>query len=227
MMGDDELGAIEYFVTERCGLVFDLRSRTKLMDAMPGFLATRGFDNASALLRTLGDSDFDDPLCLDLMALPHETETQFFRDPQSFDYLTGGGLARLLKHKESTKKISVWSGAAGTGQEVWSLAMMLDEALDRTMDWRFEILATDICAESLRYAEAGVYTRDEVNQGLSEDQLSTFFEESDEGYRVVDSLRQSVSFKRLNLASTLGALPIFDLIFLRHCLETMREDVLE
>ena len=226
MMGDDELGAIEYFVTERCGLVFDLRSRTRLMDAMAGFLAQRDFGDASALLRELGESDFDDPLCLDLMALAHDTETHFFRDPQTFDYLTGGALARLLKHKESTKKISAWCGAAATGQEVWSLAMMLDAELDRTMGWRFEILATDINSEALRYAEAGIYTEEEVRQGLSEEQLATYFEQTDDGYRIVDSLRRSVSFQRLNLATTLGSLPIFDVILLRHCLEVMREDIL-
>ena len=227
MVADVEFEAIEYFVTERSGLVFDLRSRTRLVGALSGFLGSNDFESAGDLLKVLREVDFDDPICLALMSLAQDPEAGFFRDPQSFDYVRENALTRLQRHKQSSKVIHAWCGAAATGQEVWSLAITLDTVLDRANDWRFKVLGTDLSAEAIRYAEAGVYTEAEVADGLSDEQIEAYFEKVEGGYRVVDSLRESVDFRQLNLNGSLGALPIFDLVFLRHCLETMREDVRE
>jgi chemotaxis protein methyltransferase CheR len=143
-------------------------------------------------------------------------ETSFFRDGEPFTALANQVLPELLRTRSSTRSLKVWSAACSSGQEPYSLAMVLQDALP--IGWNCEILATDISAEMLARAEAGTYTQLEVNRGLPAPLLVRHFERVGAHWKVSASLRNNVTFKRLNLAAPLPPMGPFDVIFVRNVL---------
>jgi chemotaxis protein methyltransferase CheR len=125
-------------------------------------------------------------------------------------------LPGLIPSRGDTRKTRVWSAASSSGQEVYSLAITLQEALPS--GWSYEILGSDISSEMIKRAEAGEYSQVEVNRGLPVAQLVRYFERAGAHWRVTPALRRSVSFRLLNLTAPLPPLPPFDVIFLRNVL---------
>jgi chemotaxis protein methyltransferase CheR len=143
-------------------------------------------------------------------------ETSWFRDREPFTALTDVVLPGLIPSRGDTRKIRVWSAASSSGQEVYSLAITLQEALPS--GWSYEILGSDISSEMIKRAEAGEYSQVEVNRGLPVAQLIRYFERVGAHWRVTPALRRNVSFRLLNLTAPLPPLPPFDVIFLRNVL---------
>jgi chemotaxis protein methyltransferase CheR len=143
-------------------------------------------------------------------------ETSWFRDREPFSALTDVVLPELVKSRASTRKIRVWSAASSSGQEAYSLAITLQEALP--LGWSYEILGSDISTEMIKRAEAGEYSQVEVNRGLPATQLVQYFDRVGAHWRVAPSLRRNVTFKLMNLTAPLPPLAPFDVIFLRNVL---------
>jgi chemotaxis protein methyltransferase CheR len=143
-------------------------------------------------------------------------ETSFFRDGEPFSQLETTILPDLLAKRASTRTLKIWSAACSSGQEPYTLAMVLKEALPA--GWSFDILATDISTEMLRRAEAGVYSQMEVNRGLPAPLLVRHFERDGTSWRASPALRRSITFRRLNLAAPMPSLGAFDLVFIRNVL---------
>jgi chemotaxis protein methyltransferase CheR len=143
-------------------------------------------------------------------------ETSWFRDADPFTTLTHTILPDLMPTRAKAHTLRVWSAACSTGQEPYSISMALQDAIPG--GWSYEILATDISAEVLNRAEQGLFTQLEVNRGLPAAMLVRHFERDGPSWRVAQSLRRPITFKRLNLAAPLPSLPPFDVIFLRNVL---------
>jgi chemotaxis protein methyltransferase CheR len=143
-------------------------------------------------------------------------ETSWFRDREPFSALTETVLPELITARASTRRLRVWSAACSSGQEPYSLAITLREFLPA--GWTYEIVATDISSEMIKRAEDGVFSQVEVNRGLPANALLHNFERDGAHWRVSPSLRQSITFQRLNLAAPLPPIGTFDLIFLRNVL---------
>jgi chemotaxis protein methyltransferase CheR len=143
-------------------------------------------------------------------------ETSWFRDSEPFTALTNTVLPALVASRGSARTLRIWSAACSSGQEPYSLAMVLQDALPP--GWTYEIVATDISTEMLRRAETGQFTQLEVNRGLPATRLVKHFERVGTNWQVSSALRRGISFRRLNLAAPLPAMPQFDLIFLRNVL---------
>ncbi|MBT8227354.1 MAG: protein-glutamate O-methyltransferase CheR [Dactylosporangium sp.] len=143
-------------------------------------------------------------------------ETSFFRDNEPFTALTHHILPDLLRDRASTRTLRIWSAACSGGQEPYSLAMLLQDALPA--GWTCDIMATDISSEMLAKAEAGAFTQLEVNRGLPAPMLVRHFERVGAHWKVSVALRNVVTFKRLNLAAPLPPLGTFDVIFVRNVL---------
>jgi chemotaxis protein methyltransferase CheR len=143
-------------------------------------------------------------------------ETSWFRDREPFVALTDVVLPELVKSRASARKIRVWSAASSSGQEAYSLAIILQENLPA--GWSYEILGSDISTEMIKRAETGEYSQVEVNRGLPASQLVQYFERAGTHWRVTPQLRRNVSFKLMNLTAPLPAIPPFDVIFLRNVL---------
>ncbi|MCW2638855.1 MAG: chemotaxis protein methyltransferase CheR [Dactylosporangium sp.] len=143
-------------------------------------------------------------------------ETSWFRDSEPFQAITAKVLPDLIPARSANRTLRVWSAACSSGQEPYSLAMVLQESLPA--GWTYEITATDISQEMLSRAETGRFTQLEVNRGLPANMLVRHFERDGTHWQVAAGLRENIAFKRMNLAVALPPMPQFDLVFLRNVL---------
>ncbi|HEX8630728.1 MAG TPA: CheR family methyltransferase, partial [Catenuloplanes sp.] len=143
-------------------------------------------------------------------------ETSWFRDAEPFQALAHHVLPELLVSRAAERTVRVWSAACSSGQEPYSIAMILDETLP--VGWRYEILATDISTEMLARARAGHFSQLEINRGLPPPKLVRHFQRDGTGWRVSPALRRHITFQQLNLNAALPQLPTFDVVFLRNVL---------
>jgi chemotaxis protein methyltransferase CheR len=143
-------------------------------------------------------------------------ETSWFRDREPFQALTDAVLPAMVSARAPTRNLRVWSAACSSGQEPYSIAMLLEDSLPA--GWRYEILATDISTEMITRAETGEFSQVEMNRGLPAQMLVRHFERHGTAWRISPGLRRSVTFRRLNLDTPLPAHQPFDVIFLRNVL---------
>ncbi|BCJ43134.1 chemotaxis protein CheR [Actinoplanes ianthinogenes] len=143
-------------------------------------------------------------------------ETSFFRDREPFSALTDVVLPELIKSRASARKLRFWSAASSSGQEAYSLAITLQEALPA--GWSFEIQGTDISTAMVERAQKAEYSQVEVNRGLPATQLVQYFERAGAHWRVIPALRKNVSFKHMSLTAPFPPMQPFDVIFLRNVL---------
>lgn len=145
-------------------------------------------------------------------------ETSFFRDIHPFDALKNNILPPLIEARKTRKALSIWSAASSTGQEAYTIAMLLAENFPQLADWNIQIIGSDLSQQVLDKAQAGEYTQLEVNRGLPAALLVKYFQKSGLHWRVKPELKRRVRFQRVNLIETWPPMPTFDVIFLRNVL---------
>ena len=147
-------------------------------------------------------------------------ETSFFRDGRPFELLRAELLPRLIESRRLSRTLRYWSAACSTGQEAYSLAMLLVEHFPQLAAWNIRIEGTDICAEVVERAQAGVYHRIEMNRGLPARSVVRYFDHVGEDWVVKPEIRKLCNFRQANLCTS--ALPFtrpderFDVVFLRN-----------
>lgn len=160
----------------------------------------------------------NEPLSRAVVEAMTTNESLFFRDGTPFQHLRDVALPHFNRIRAAGQKIRMWSAAASSGQEAYSLAMTAQE-VPRLIETRaVEIVGTDIATAPLERARAGLYTPFEVQRGLTGAQLATHFQREGNRWRVAPSLRQLVEFKEWNLLAPLAALGTFDVVFCRNVL---------
>jgi len=145
-------------------------------------------------------------------------ETFFFRDKIPFDHLRDTILPALLQSRASRKTLRIWSAAGSTGQEPYSIAMVLKEKAAALLGWRIEIVATDLSQEVLEKSRAGLYSQFEVQRGLPIQLLVKYFTQIGELWQINSELRGMVQHRQLNLLQDFSHLGKFDVIFCRNVL---------
>jgi chemotaxis protein methyltransferase CheR len=141
-------------------------------------------------------------------------ETYFFRDPAQYDAIRKVLLPRLVEERRETRTLRFWSAAASTGQEAYSLAMVLIEA--GWGNWNIQILGTDFSSQVLERARSGKYQQIEVNRGLPVTLLVKHFKQSGTEWQLTDAVRRMVSFETVDLRNSMCARGPFDLVFCRN-----------
>jgi chemotaxis protein methyltransferase CheR len=145
-------------------------------------------------------------------------ETFFFRDRVPFDLFQNVLLPRFLSARAATKRLRIWCAAASTGQEPYSLAIILSEAAAKLAGWKVEIVATDISTEVLEKAKAGLYSQFEVQRGLPIQMVLKYFTQVGEQWQIAPAIRSMVDYKPLNLIKDFSHLGTFDIVFCRNVL---------
>lgn len=145
-------------------------------------------------------------------------ETFFFRDKGPFDLFRDVLLPRYLAARSSVRHLRIWCAAASTGQEPYSLAMLLEEASPRLAGWKVDILATDISTEVLAKARAGLYNQFEVQRGLPIQLLLKYFTQVGDQWQISSKIRGKVEFRPLNLIKEFGHIGPFDIVYCRNVL---------
>jgi len=141
-------------------------------------------------------------------------ETYFFRDPAHYEAIRTVLLPRLKGERRDSRKLRFWSAASSTGQEAYSLAMLLLE--EGLADWNIQILGTDYSTPVLERARAGKYQQIEVNRGLPAARLVKYFRRSGVEWQLSDSVRQLARFETIDLRKSMRAMGPFDLVFCRN-----------
>jgi chemotaxis protein methyltransferase CheR len=205
---------LQRYIYERSGIVLDESKHYLLDSRLLPLVRERtltDLNGLSAALRREPRSELGS-LVVEAMTT---NETLFFRDKTPFDALRKHLLPELLKSSGS-RRLRVWSAASSTGQEAYSIAMLLTEAgLDR---YRVEILGTDLSEQVLAKARAGCYSQLEVNRGLPAPSLVKHFARQGICWQLHEDLRQMVRFEQLDLRTGIRSLGTFDLIFCRNVL---------
>jgi chemotaxis protein methyltransferase CheR len=144
--------------------------------------------------------------------------TYFFREPHHFEHLRDQFLP-MHRERANQRRLRIWSAGCSSGEEAYSIAMILLESLPQLPDWNVRILATDLDSDMLEVAAAGEYSADRV-KGLSETRLRRFFaEHKDHGsgtYVIRPEVRRMVTFKKLNLMQPLPMPGPLDVVFCRN-----------
>ena len=157
-------------------------------------------------------------LAADVTEAMTTNESFFFRDKTPFDQFEQVALPELLRSRASQRRIRIWCAAASTGQEPYSLAMILSERQAQLAGWRVEIIGTDLSLEVLEKAKAGVYTQFEVQRGLPIQYLMRYFTKTGETWQIRSDIRAMVDYRTFNLLTPFAGLGTFDLIFCRNVL---------
>ena len=143
-------------------------------------------------------------------------ETLFFRDFHPFETLRKVLIPELMQKRAATRQLTIWCGACSTGQEPYSIAMLLREHFPVLQDWRVSILATDLSPRVLKQAQGGSFSQLEVNRGLSASYLVKYFTKEGDRWRIKDEIRKLITFKSMNLIQPWPVMTPFDLVFLRN-----------
>jgi chemotaxis protein methyltransferase CheR len=143
-------------------------------------------------------------------------ETFFFRDFHPFEALRCSILPALLAERAAASRLSIWCAACSTGQEPYSLAMLLLEHFPQLADWSVSILATDLSPAVLQKAQEGSYSQTEVNRGLPASYLVKYFSQKDTRWFIHDQVKTPIEFRQMNLIQPWPVLPPFDLVFIRN-----------
>ena len=152
--------------------------------------------------------------------LDHMTnnETLFFRDSIFFDTMKTGVIPALLESRKLQKKLTIWSAASSSGQEIYSLMMLLLTHFPQLHHWDLKVIATDISETMLERCRQGLYSELELRRGLPDSLKSKYFRQEGRKWRIKSSLREMVSFRRINLAKPWPRMPTVDLLLLRNVL---------
>lgn len=144
-------------------------------------------------------------------------ETSFFRDLTYYDALEKEVIPALAERRQSTRQLNIWSAACSTGQEPYSLAMMLSE-MPQLDDWKIRIHTTDIDRSVLERAKTGEYSQLAVNRGLPAAKLLRHFEKVGSNWRIRGRAKEMVTFGQLNLAKPWPHMSKMDLVLIRNVL---------
>jgi len=145
-------------------------------------------------------------------------ESLFFRDDKPFEHFRTQALPRLHAARPRGAPLRLWSAASSSGQEAYSLAMILTDLRASLGDRRVEIVGTDIAREQLARAREGLYSQFEVQRGLPMQMLVKHFRKEAGGWRVAEAIRRMVEFREWNLLTDLRPLGRFDIVFCRNVL---------
>lgn len=216
-MNVTDFEVIAIILKERSGLALS-KEKAYLLESRLNPVARKwsfsGFDELAQAIRNSND----EALLNDVTEAMTTNESFFFRDQKPFDQFKDMVLPHLLEHRASQRSIRIWSAACSSGQEPYTLAMMLQEQAAKLAGWKIDIVATDLSTEILDKAKEGLYSQFEVQRGLPINLLIKHFSQIGERWQISQSIRDMVTFKQFNLLNDTKSLGQFDVVFCRNVL---------
>jgi chemotaxis protein methyltransferase CheR len=191
---------VSELIAASTGLHFPPERRADLRRALDEAAPELGFDDCDACVDWLLDAPLSSEALRKLARHLVVGETYFFRERPSFNALATHVLPLLIRRRSAARRLRLWSAACSTGEEAYSLAILLQRLLPEWRDWNISILATDINPESLRKAEAGMYGEWSFRESAPGFRERFFSPAGDHRYRLRSELRDMVTFVELNLA---------------------------
>jgi chemotaxis protein methyltransferase CheR len=214
---------IRKLLRERSGLVLSSEKQYLVESRLLPVVRKAGLNNLAELVTAL-------------KAVPHSSlsstvveamttnESFFFRDKLPFENFRDTLIPALLQARARERHIRVWCAAAATGQEPYSLAMILREMGSKLAGWNIEIFATDLSQAALEKAKAGLYSQFEVQRGLPIQMLVKYFSQVGDQWQIAPDIRAMVNYRHFNLLQDFAAFGLFDVVFCRNVLIYFDQD---
>lgn len=202
---------------EKSGLILT-QDKAYLVESRLGPIAKKwNFPSLEAMTDSLRAVP-DKKLVNDIVEAMTTNETSFFRDLKPFDLFRDTVLPHMLKNRVNQRKIKIWCAAASSGQEPYSLAMLVKEKGSVFAGWDISFKATDISNDILDLARKGVYSQFEVQRGLPITMLMKYFKQNEEKWTISDDIKKMIKYEYFNLLDSFTPLGNFDVIFCRNVL---------
>nr|WP_249788478.1 protein-glutamate O-methyltransferase CheR [Bradyrhizobium sp. G127] len=205
---------MQKLLKDRSGLLLSSDKQYLIESRLLPLARKAGLSGIGELVQKLKSGS--EALTVDVVEAMTTNETFFFRDKLPFENVRDVVLPQLLKARANRRSIRIWCAASSTGQEPYSLAMILKEALPA--GWRAEIVATDLSLEVLEKAKSGMYSQFEVQRGLPIQMLVKYFKQIGDVWQLNPEIRAMVRFQQTNLLQDFSHFGVFDIIFCRNVL---------
>ena len=229
LLSRDNLKYLQDLLFRRSGIILPDSKSYLVETRLSALLPRHQLESLTSLTSRLRE-DEGSSLCVEVIDAFTTNETSFFRDRHPFELLESHLLPSLIRARQAQRRLRLWSAASSTGQEAYSLAILIAERFPELLRWDVEILGTDISSGVLEKARSGRYRQLDVQRGLTDAQVRRFFKKDGSHYQILPTLQKMVRFEPLNLVK--GRFPSvkFDVIMLRNVLiyfdETTRDAVL-
>jgi chemotaxis protein methyltransferase CheR len=216
-MLDADFQYIRDFVYQKAAIVLEQGKGYLVESRLQPIVRREGFESLSAMVAQLRCRPMNG-LHWQVVEAMTTNETYFFRDIHPFEILRKTVLPGLAKKRASQRQINIWCAAASSGQEPYTIMMILREHFPELLQWRINFIASDISKEMLERCREGCYSQLEVNRGLPAPLLIKYFQKIGTQWRIHDNLRSAIDFRQINLAEAWPVMPQMDIIFIRNVL---------
>jgi chemotaxis protein methyltransferase CheR len=216
-LSSDAITYVCSLVRQRSAIELDA-AKAYLIEARLNPLARRhGFPSTTDMIRALQTLPKPD-MQQQLVEAMTTNETSFFRDAHPFEALRTTIIPEMMRLQAGKRTIHVWSAACSTGQEAYSIAMLLRENFPDLAAWKVQILGTDLSDDVLEKARAARFSQIEMNRGLPAALLARYFRREGMQWELAPHVRGMASFCKLNLIERWPPMPQMDVVFLRNVL---------
>lgn len=215
-MNPEDFEFISTLIKSRSGLVLTPDKSYLLESRLMPVARKHGHKGLDELIGAMRATK-DEAVTTEVVEAMTTNESFFFRDIKPFDLLRDEVLPPLMEARASKKHMKIWCAAASSGQEPYSIAIVLKE-LAAAQGWKFDIVGTDISNEILDKAKNGKYTQFEVQRGMPIQLLLKYFDKKEESWEIKPEIKQMVRYKYFNLLEKLSPLGGFDIVFCRNVL---------
>ncbi|MCB2108699.1 MAG: protein-glutamate O-methyltransferase CheR [Rhodobacteraceae bacterium] len=213
-----QMHALFAFLKTSCGLIVNEDKLYLVNSRLQPITEKYQCKTIAELVMRLTTSRNED-LKRDIIEAMTTNETSFFRDVTPFDHFKNHVIEKLLDRRRTKRSIRILCAAASSGQEPYSLAMIMSENAGKLSGWRTDIIGVDIDTKILKRAEEGIYTSFEVQRGLPIQLLVKYFDkQTSQNWQVKPQIRSMVRFQKKNLLEPIRDLGQFDVIFCRNVL---------
>lgn len=216
-MTPSDFEAVREMLKQESGLVLN-DDKQYLLESRLAPIAKKLKFNSVAELVSAWRKTADRSMAAQIIEAMTINESFFFRDKTPFDNFENHMLPEILERNREKRTLRIWSAAASTGQEAYSLAMILKEHSEKLQGWKVEILGTDLCSEALEKAKAGIYSQFEVQRGMPVKYLVKNFEQNGTMWQLKPEIRAMANFRQFNLMKNFAIFGKFDIIFIRNVL---------
>lgn len=216
-ISENDFKYVREFVYQKAAIVLE-DSKAYLVESRLGPLAKKeGFASLADFVAKLR-SQPQNGMHWNVIEAMTTNETYFFRDVHPFDLLKKNVFPELIKKRATARELNIWVAAASSGQEPYTIAMVIRENFPELASWKVNFICSDISKEMLDRCREATYSQLEVNRGLPAPLLIKYFQKIGTEWRIKDELRKMIDLRQINLAQPWGLLPPMDIVFIRNVL---------